>query len=150
ADMRAPLSRFTGLPHRLEWVRTLNQVDFFNDSKGTNTGAVQKSLRGFDRPLILIMGGRAKGADFSPLAPLLKGRVKHLILMGEARSEIRSILNGSFGYQDADSMEDAVRLAWTQAAPGDVVLLSPGCASFDMFRDFEDRGERFKACVNRL
>jgi len=144
------LKSFAPLAHRLEWVRSLKGVAFINDSKGTNVGAVQKSLNSFDRPVILIMGGQDKGADFSVLKELFKKKVKRMILLGEARQKIQAILNGSFGYEEASTMEAAVRQAWQHAEPGDVVLLSPACASFDMFRDYMDRGEQFKATVNEL
>lgn len=150
AVIAASLKSFAPLAHRLEWVRSINGVEFINDSKGTNVGAVQKSLNSFNQPVILIMGGQDKGADFSVLKELLKKKVKHMILLGEARQKIQALLNGSFGYEEASTMEAAVRQAWQHAEPGDVVLLSPACASFDMFRDYMDRGEQFKATVNRL
>lgn len=148
--MRRVIKNFKGLEHRLEWVRSLEGIDFINDSKGTNLGALEKSLRGFDRPVVLILGGQDKGSDFLSLKPLFKQRVKHMVLIGEARQKIRATLNGSFTYEDAASMEEAVHLAKSNAESGDLVLLSPGCASFDMFRDYEDRGRQFKEIVNRL
>lgn len=144
------LREFKGLEHRLEWVRSLNGVDFINDSKGTNIGALEKSLNSFDRPVVLIAGGQDKGGDFQSLKPLFKKKVKHMVLIGEARPKIQAVLNGSFGYESADDMEAAVRRAFAQAQPGDVVLLSPACASFDMFRDYADRGQQFKGCVQSL
>ena len=144
------LKNFTILEHRLEWVRTMNGVDFVNDSKGTNVGSVCKSLNTFDRPIILIAGGKDKETDFSPLKSLMKEKVKHLVLIGETRDKFKGILNGSFGYEESDSMEEAVRLAKAKAEKGDVVLLSPACASFDMFKDYEDRGNCFKTIVKNL
>ena len=144
------LKNFTVLEHRLEWVRTMNGVDFVNDSKGTNVGSVCKSLNTFDRPIILIAGGKDKETDFSPLKSLMKEKVKHLVLIGETRDKFKGILNGSFGYEESDSLEEAVRLAKAKAEDGDVVLLSPACASFDMFKDYEDRGNRFKTIVKNL
>jgi UDP-N-acetylmuramoylalanine--D-glutamate ligase len=144
------LREFKGLEHRLEWVRSLNGVDFINDSKGTNIGALEKSLNSFDRPVVLIAGGQDKGGDFQSLKPLFKKKVKHMVLIGEARPRIQAVLNGSFGYENADDMETAVRRAYAQAQPGDVILLSPACASFDMFRDYADRGQQFKGCVQSL
>ena len=144
------LKNFTVLEHRLEWVRTLNGVDFVNDSKGTNVGSVCKSLNTFDRPIILIAGGKDKETDFSPLKSLMKEKVKHLVLIGETRDKFKGILNGSFGYEESDSLEEAVRLAKVKAEEGDIVLLSPACASFDMFKDYEDRGNRFKTIVKNL
>ncbi len=150
ASIAKTLREFKGLEHRLEWVRSLNGVDFINDSKGTNIGALEKSLNSFDRPIILIAGGQDKGGDFQSLKPLFKKKVKHMVLIGEARPKIQAILNGSFGYEDADDMKTAVRRAYAQAQPGDVVLLSPACASFDMFQDYADRGRQFKGCVQSL
>jgi UDP-N-acetylmuramoylalanine--D-glutamate ligase len=144
------LKNFEGLEHRLEWVRTLNGIDFVNDSKGTNVGSVCKSLNTFDRPIVLIAGGKDKETDFSPLKNLFKQKVRHLILIGETRSKFKAVLNGSFGYEESDSLEEAVYLAKAKAQYGDVVLLSPACASFDMFKDFEDRGNCFKTIVNNL
>lgn len=144
------IQTFSGLEHRLEWVRTVRGIDFVNNSKGTNVGSVQKSLESFQRPIILIIGGQDKGGDFSPLRPLFKTKVKHLVLLGEAKSKIKKVLNGSTSYEEADTLESAFNQAVAQAGPGDVVLLSPACASFDMFRDYADRGNQFKAMVNRL
>ncbi|GJL77474.1 MAG: UDP-N-acetylmuramoylalanine--D-glutamate ligase [Nitrospinaceae bacterium] len=144
------LKQFTGMEHRMEWVRTYQGVDFVNDSKGTNVGAVQKSLQSFQRPIVLIAGGKDKDSDFLPLKPAFKQKVKHLILIGESKPKFREILNGSFSYEEANSMEEAVRQAAKNAASGDVVLLSPGCASFDMFKDYADRGEQFKSIVRQL
>jgi UDP-N-acetylmuramoylalanine--D-glutamate ligase len=150
ASIAKTLREFKGLEHRLEWVRSLNGVDFINDSKGTNIGALEKSLNSFDRPVVLIAGGQDKGGDFQSLKPLFKKKVKHMVLIGEARPKIQAVLNGSFGYENADDMETAVRRAYAQAQPGDVILLSPACASFDMFRDYADRGQQFKGCVQSL
>ena len=149
AILRA-LKNFTILEHRLEWVRTMNGVDFVNDSKGTNVGSVCKSLNTFDGPIILIAGGKDKETDFSPLKSLMKEKVKHLVLIGETRDKFKGILTGSFGYEESDSLDEAVRLAKAKAEDGDVVLLSPACASFDMFKDYEDRGNRFKTIVKNL
>ncbi len=144
------LGEFKGLEHRMEWVRSLNDIDFINDSKGTNIGALEKSLNSFNKPIVLIAGGQDKGGDFKSLKPLLKKKVKHLVLIGEAQSKIQAVLNGSFGYENAGDMDSAVRQAYAKAQPGDVVLLSPACASFDMFRNFADRGRQFKGCVQSL
>jgi UDP-N-acetylmuramoylalanine--D-glutamate ligase len=144
------LKNFTGLEHRLEWVCNRDGIDFINDSKGTNVGSVCKSLNTFDRPIILIAGGKDKNADFSSLKNIMKKKVKHLVLIGETRPKFRSVLNGSFGYEESDSLEGAVNLAKEKAEKGDVVLLSPACASFDMFKDYIDRGNQFKSIVNNL
>lgn len=144
------LKRFTGMEHRMEWVRTFRGIDFVNDSKGTNVGAVQKSLESLSRPIVLIAGGKDKGSDFLPLKQTLKEKVKHLILIGETRSKFQEILNGSFSHEEADSMEEAVNQAVGKAVSGDVILLSPACASFDMFADYADRGSQFKTIVQQL
>lgn len=148
--MENALKSFTGLEHRMEWVRTVNDIDFINDSKGTNIGAVEKSLTALNKPVVLIMGGQDKGSDFNSLMPTLKEKVKYMVLIGEARNKIRATLNGSFGYHEEESLDNAVRSAFEKAQAGDVVLLSPGCASFDMFKNYIDRGEQFKSAVNNL
>lgn len=148
--VRRTLKSFHGLEHRLEFVRELDGIRFINDSKGTNVGAVLKSLEGFSEPVILIAGGRDKAGDFSLLRPLVKERVKCLILIGEAREKIRRALGDLTETIMASSLEEAVRFAKEKATKGDVVLLSPACASFDMFRDFEDRGRQFKDIVKGL
>jgi len=149
-SIKKVLGSFVGLEHRLEWVCSQDGVDFINDSKGTNVGSAYKSLNTFDRPIILIAGGKDKNADFSSLKTILKKKVKHLILIGETRPKFRSLLNGSFGYEESDSLEDAVHKAKEKADKGDVVLLSPACASFDMFTDYIDRGNQFKSIVKNL
>ena len=149
-SIKKVLGSFVGLEHRLEWVSTQDGVDFINDSKGTNVGSAYKSLNTFDRPIILIAGGKDKNADFSSLKKIMKKKVKHLILIGETRPKFRSLLNGSFGYEESDSLKDAVHKAKEKADKGDVVLLSPACASFDMFTDYIDRGNQFKTIVKNL
>jgi UDP-N-acetylmuramoylalanine--D-glutamate ligase len=144
------LSEFRGLEHRSEFVRELRGVTYINDSKGTNVGAAQKSIESFTRPVILIAGGVGKGADFSALRPLVARRVKKAVLIGDARPQLRRAFEGVTTVAEANGLEEAVRIASESAVPGDVVLLSPACASFDLFRDFEERGRRFKALVNAL
>lgn len=148
--VRNALKSFGGLEHRLEFVRELNGVRFINDSKGTNVGAVIKSLEGFSEPVILIAGGRDKAGVFSLMRSIVKEKVKCLILIGEAREKIREALGDLTETILASSLEDAVGLATQVAVNGDVVLLSPACASFDMFRDFEDRGRKFKEIVRGI
>ncbi|MDP3110706.1 MAG: UDP-N-acetylmuramoyl-L-alanine--D-glutamate ligase [Thermodesulfovibrionales bacterium] len=144
------LKEFPGLEHRLEFVRDLDGVDYINDSKGTNVGAVIKSLESFSGPVILIAGGRDKAGDFSILRPLVKERVKALVLIGEAREKINKALGDLTETRFADDFKEAVMISRRCASRGDVVLLSPACASFDMFRDFEDRGRQFKKIVGDL
>jgi len=152
ADLIARVLReFSGLEHRMEFVRELGGVTYINDSKGTNVGAVEKSLEGFTNPVILIAGGLDKHSDFSLLVPIIRQRVKKLILIGKASDVMYEALGGATETVKAGySLDDAVKLAHESASPGDVVLLSPACASFDMFRNFEDRGEKFKELVNKL
>ena len=150
SDITNVAMRFKGLDHRVEWVRTVHGIDFINDSKGTNVGALHKSLKIFSRPIVLIAGGKDKGGDFRVLKELLKEKVKHLVLIGETKNKFREILNGSFSYEDAESMEDAVGRAMKKSIAGDIVLLSPGCSSFDMFESFVERGNQFKEIVGRL
>lgn len=149
-NLRKALSEFRGLEHRLEHVASIRGMEFVNDSKATNVDAVAKSLQTFSQPIILIAGGRDKRSDYSPLLPLIKERVKDLILIGEATKKIRQVLGGFEPIQEARSMDDAVRLAASLGQPGDVILLSPACASYDMFADFEARGRAFKEAVRRL
>jgi UDP-N-acetylmuramoylalanine--D-glutamate ligase len=144
------LREFPGLEHRLEFVREKDGVTFINDSKGTNVGAVIKSVEGFTKSVILIAGGLDKGSDFSPLRGLFKKKVKLLILIGKAADKMAKAVGTATETVFAKTLQDAVRLAAGRASRGDVVLLSPACASFDMFKDFEDRGRQFKEAVKNL
>jgi UDP-N-acetylmuramoylalanine--D-glutamate ligase len=144
------LTRFTGLPHRMETVREWHGVTYIDDSKGTNVGAVMKSLEGMDHPVILIAGGLDKGSDFAPLKELVLRKVKRLILMGDAVLKLARCFSDHPAIERVYSMKEAVLMAASSAAPGDVVLLSPGCASFDMFRNYEHRGDCFKEAVLEL
>lgn len=148
--VRNALMEFPGLEHRLEFVRELDGVDYINDSKGTNVGAVIKSLESFSRPVILIAGGRDKAGDFTLLRRLIKQKVKNLILIGEAKEKINKAVGDVTNVVYSDSLKSAVVMARKNSKRGDVVLLSPGCASFDMFMDFEDRGRQFKKIVRGL
>jgi UDP-N-acetylmuramoylalanine--D-glutamate ligase len=137
------VEEFPGLPHRMELVATINGIPWYNDSKGTNVGSVVKSLESFDGKVTLIAGGRDKGGDYAPLAELVKGRVEHLILIGEARDKISAALGRLTDTRLAASLEEAVAIAHAVTPAGGVVLFSPACSSFDMFRNYEERGERF-------
>ena len=121
-----------------------------NDSKGTNVDATIKALESFNRPIILIAGGRAKGGDFAELKDPVSRRVKQVILIGEAAQQIKAALGAFHRISQASSLGEAMDAAIQQTVPGDVVLLSPACASFDMFQDYQDRGRQFKALVNAL
>jgi UDP-N-acetylmuramoylalanine--D-glutamate ligase len=150
SSVAAVLREFPGLEHRLEFVREKDGVTYINDSKGTNVGAVVKSVEGFTQPVILIAGGLDKGSDFSPLAALFREKVKLLILIGKAADKMAKALGSSTETVFAKTLQDAVQRAAERAVSGDVVLLSPACASFDMFKDFEDRGRQFKEAVRKL
>jgi UDP-N-acetylmuramoylalanine--D-glutamate ligase len=149
-DIRSVLGEFKGLSHRVEYVKTVHGIKFFDDSKGTNVDAVKKAIETFDEPIVLIMGGRDKGGNFSLLKEGVRNRVKHLVAMGEAQDVISSALKGCARTSRAKDMKDAVAQAAEAAAPGDVVLLSPGCASFDMFESYARRGDAFKIAVNGI
>lgn len=144
------LTSFKGLPHRMEFVRELRGVWYINDSKGTNIGAMMKSLEALQQPVTLIAGGRDKGADFSPLQSLIKKKVKQLILIGEAQEKMGFAFSNYSAVEKSNSMEEAVGRAAALAKEGEVVLLSPGCASFDMFHDYQHRGDVFKEAVGGL
>jgi UDP-N-acetylmuramoylalanine--D-glutamate ligase len=148
--VRDALMAFPGLEHRLEFVKEIQGVKYVNDSKGTNVGAVLKSLESFVNPIVLIAGGRDKAGDFSLLGNLVKERVRALVLIGEAREKIKKALGNLTGTFLAKDLTEAVQISRSIAREGDVVLLSPACASFDMFADFEDRGRQFKKIVMGL
>ncbi|MBI2877487.1 MAG: UDP-N-acetylmuramoyl-L-alanine--D-glutamate ligase [Candidatus Tectomicrobia bacterium] len=148
--IREALQAFRGLEHRMELVREVNGVRFLNDSKGTNLGAMLKSLEGMEAPVILLAGGRAKDHDFTPLRALVREKVKTLLLFGEARGWLRASLEGCAPILEVANLEEAVRTAWGIACAGEVVLLSPGCASFDQFANYAERGQRFREIVARL
>lgn len=148
--IRESLKGFEGVPHRLEFVREINGVKFINDSKATNVNSLWYALESFDEPIILIAGGRDKGNDYSKVYELVKKKVKLIIAIGESRDKIYNEFKNLTKVIKVDSMEEAVRSAYEEASSGDVVLLSPACASFDMFEDFEHRGEIFKKLVNEL
>lgn len=142
---------FPGLAHRTEWVANINDVDWFNDSKATNVGAAQAAINGIEASnLILIAGGQGKGQDFSPLYETVNKKVSTVILIGEDSSVLKRELEGSAEIILANSMVEAVNEARKRAQPGDVVLLSPACASFDMFSGYEERGKAFINAVNEV
>jgi UDP-N-acetylmuramoylalanine--D-glutamate ligase len=149
-NVRAELSEFPGLPHRVEFVRAVRGVSFFNDSKGTNVGAVLAALEGFPEPVVLIAGGKDKGVDFRPLREPLSRKARAVVLLGEARGRMEGELSGAAPIVPADTLPDAVRAAAGAARPGDVVVFSPACSSYDMFRNFEERGEAFRRAVKEL
>ncbi|MBK8467473.1 MAG: UDP-N-acetylmuramoyl-L-alanine--D-glutamate ligase [Chloracidobacterium sp.] len=153
ASMRETVRDFKGVEHRIEFVAEINGVRFYNDSKATSVDATSKALEalsGGDGKTILILGGRGKNAPYAPLIGLIEASVRSLILIGEDADNIASQLSGHADILRADTMDDAVKKGVEIAIAGDAVLLAPACASFDMFRSFEERGEVFKAAVMRL
>ncbi len=145
--MLEALSAFTGLAHRCQWVAERGGVTWINDSKATNLGATLAALDGLPGPIVLLAGGQAKGADLSPLGPALRGKGRAAILFGEDAGLIEAALGDSVPVQRVTSMAEAVAAARKHAREGDVVLLSPACASLDMFRNYADRGDQFTAAV---
>lgn len=151
--MLATLKSFKGLKHRCEFVASKNGVEFYNDSKGTNIGATLAAIQGLARDpqqLIVILGGEGKGQDFTELAPALKAINSQVVLIGRDAPIIEQAITGAARIIHAGSMQDAVNKALQLANTGDAVLLSPACASFDMFNNYEDRGEKFCAAVQEL
>jgi UDP-N-acetylmuramoylalanine--D-glutamate ligase len=145
------LREFKGLPHRVEEVAAANGVRFYDDSKGTNVGASVAALEGFTQPVVLIAGGDGKGQDFSPLVPAVKRHARAVVLIGrDAPAIARALEPAGVPVQRAATLEDAVLAAFGLAREGDAVLLSPACASFDMFRNYGHRGEAFAAAARRL
>lgn len=144
------LREFSGLPHRTQWVAERRGVRFINDSKGTNVGATLAAVGGLPGPLVVIAGGDGKGQDFTPLAAAFRGKVRHVVLIGRDGRVLGRALNGVCGLSHADSLPDAVEAAAAIAVAGDTVLLSPACASLDMFRDYAQRGEVFAAAARGL
>ena len=147
ADVLDALCAFRGLPHRTELVGEGGGVRWYNDSKGTNVDACRKALEAMPGPVLLIAGGLAKGADFSPLRPVVARCARAVVLIGRDRMALHAALDGAAALHLAASLDEAVGLCARLARPGDAVLLSPACASFDMFADFADRGRRFTARV---
>lgn len=152
--MVSVLNQFSGLPHRAQWVRSLNGVDWINDSKGTNIGATCSAISGIGEAMkgkiVLIAGGQGKGADFSELREPVADYVKTLVLIGQDADKMQQALSAVVEVIRATSLEEAVRTAYAHAQPGDVVMLSPACASQDMFIDFNDRGRVFVSAVEAL
>jgi UDP-N-acetylmuramoylalanine--D-glutamate ligase len=144
------LRAFKGLAHRSEWVAEMSGVRWYNDSKATNVGAAVAALEGMPGTLVLIAGGDGKDADFSALRDAVKERVRCVVLLGRDAPLIEQAIKGAVPLRHATDMQDAVRQAASCAEPGDSVLLSPACASFDMYPNFEARGADFIAAVGRL
>jgi UDP-N-acetylmuramoylalanine--D-glutamate ligase len=141
---------FRGVPHVLELVATIDGVAWYDDSKATNVEAARRSLEAFDRPVLVVLGGRYKGGDFAELAPELRRHGRRVLAIGEARERVVAALAGVVPVDRCDSLREAAERARAEARPGDLVLLAPACSSFDMFADYADRGRQWKAEVRRL
>ena len=144
------IEEYKGLPHRLEQVAELDGITFYNDSKATNVDAAVRAVKSFDRPLILIAGGRHKGSDYAPLVRAAEGRVKKAVFLGEAKDILAASFEGVLPFSLAEDMEEAVSTAFSYASGGDVVLLAPACSIFDMFSDYSHRGRVFRSAVERI
>jgi len=151
AALAPGLRSFKGLPHRMQRVRLRGGVEWLDDSKGTNVGATVAALNGLQKKAVLILGGEGKGQNFAPLAPAIRARAKHVLLIGRDAALIeKAIAASTVPAERVGTMDKAVERAAQVAAPGEAVLLSPACASFDMFRDYKHRGEAFAAAVRGL
>jgi UDP-N-acetylmuramoylalanine--D-glutamate ligase len=148
--MLAELSAFGGLPHRSQWVADVNGVSYIDDSKGTNVGATLAAVAGMPGPLVLIAGGDGKNQDFTPLAAAFRGKVRHVVLIGRDAPLLERALQGVCGVERCATLPQAVQAAARAAVAGDTVLLSPACASFDMFTDYAHRGAVFARAVQEL
>ena len=144
------ISDFKGVEHRLERVRTLEEVNYINDSKATTTEAGRWALNSFDEPIFMICGGRDKNSDFTALSNIVSKKVKKMYVIGEAKEKIKNAFCDAVKIEECSSLDDAVSKAKKDTKPGDNIVLSPMCASFDMFKDYEDRGRVFKEIVNNL
>ena len=149
-DIRAALSDFNGVEHRLEFVADIDGVRWVNDSKATNVNSCWYALEAMDRPTVLILGGKDKGNDYSEILPLVQQKVKAIVAMGLHNEKIVDFFSPHVKVVDTDNLADAVNACRELAKPGDTVLLSPCCASFDLFKSYEDRGRQFKAKVKEL
>ena len=150
AEMTAAVEGFSGLEHAMELVAEIGGVRFVNDSKATNVDAARRSIESFERGVVAIVGGRFKGGDLGLLREPLETHATAVVAIGEARPLVRDALSDVVEVREASSLEEAVATGYELAKPGGVVLLAPACASFDMFRDYAERGRRFKEEVERL
>ena len=150
AEIIRAVDGFRGIAHRIQYAGEKNGILFYDDSKGTNVDAVKRALESFSQPVVLLLGGRDKEGDFQTLAPLIRRGVKEMVLFGEAKEKINGLLAGVVRTTLAATLQEAVKTAYGFASPGDVVLLSPGCASFDEFKDYKERGDRFQKWVGQL
>jgi UDP-N-acetylmuramoylalanine--D-glutamate ligase len=141
---------FKGVEHRLEYVVDFSGIAFINDSKSTSVDSTIWALNNISRPILLIAGGKDKGSDYSTALGQLHGKVKEVILIGQAKEEIKKVFIGHLPIREASTLEEAVRISFAKAQSGDCVLFSPMCSSFDMFSDYEERGRVFKKAVLNL
>ena len=149
--LRQSLSDFQGIPHRLEKVATVRGVLYVNDSKATNVNSCWYALQSMKSRVVLILGGTDKGNDYKEIEHLVKEKVRALIFLGKDNKTLHEFFKGKVPLIfDAEKMSEAVDIAYDVAEKGDVVLLSPSCSSFDLFENYEDRGDQFKECVRRL
>ena len=148
--LRSALSDFDGVEHRLEYVRTIGGVRYVNDSKATNVNSTWYALESMTTPVVLILGGKDKGNDYSEILPLVKSKVKHIVAMGLHNEKIIDFFGSVVPVTDTHTLADAIEACQAAAIDGDTVLLSPCCASFDLFKSYEDRGRQFKHAVNAL
>jgi UDP-N-acetylmuramoylalanine--D-glutamate ligase len=144
------LSEFKGVEHRVEFVRELNGIKFYNDSKATNVNSVWYALQGFSEPIVLILGGKDKGNDYVEIENEVRKFVKHIVAVGSSKDKVYDFFKNIVPVTKAEGFEDAVRQAYSRAEKNNIVLLSPACASFDMFESYEHRGKEFKRIVNEL
>lgn len=150
-DIRRALGDFEGVEHRLEYVDTVNGVRYINDSKATNVNSCWYALESMPKDTILILGGKDKGNDYSEIEPLVLEKVKAIVCMGKDNTKLLQFFNGKVAeLRDTHSLEEAVKTCAELANEGDTVLLSPCCASFDLFKSYEDRGKQFKAAVRAM
>ncbi len=149
-SLRKSLADFPGVEHRLEFVRDLDGVRWINDSKATNVASAYYALQSMTTPTVLILGGKDKGNDYSEILDLVRQKVKHIVAMGLHNEKIVDFFGGIVPVDDTHTLADAVAACRAAARPGDTVLLSPCCASFDLFTSYEDRGRRFKDAVHAL
>lgn len=148
--IREAVQTFENLEHRMEHVATVRGVEYINDSKATNINSSWYALESMTKPTVLILGGVDKGNDYSLIKELVQEKVKAIVCMGVDNKKIHDAFNGMVKMVDTASAEDAVKASYELASPGDVVLLSPACASFDLFKNYEDRGTQFKEAVKNL
>ena len=149
-QIRKAVANFKAVEHRLEYVATINGVEYYNDSKATNVDATIKALESFPKNIHLILGGKDKGSPYTVLNDLLRERVKRVYTIGAAAAKIEAEIHGATEVVHAETLENAIKRAHAVAQPGDIVLLAPACASFDQFKSYEHRGKLFKEVVRRL